>query len=171
MYFLWNASLLSFSASKQLQFSLTSHANSLCFNIVQNKTASVFTRAELRQGGLTIPLGSSIFFHFLENLWFLRMKLRSSQLFSIQKPFFVTFATSPAFGLPCYIPPSWCFLDAVTLPSVSAEPVYGGPRGLGRLGLVPSRYSPGPKWCVAWQQQFPVEVGARFFGQPALTEK
>lgn len=31
MYFLWNASLFSFSASKQLLFSHTSHANSLCF--------------------------------------------------------------------------------------------------------------------------------------------
>jgi len=110
---------------------------------------SVFTRAELHEGGLTILLGSSSFFYFLENLWFLRTKILSSRLFPMQKTFFVTLTISPTFGLPCCIPHSWCSLGTVALPSGSAELVYGVPRDLGRLGLVPSGYSPGAKCCVA----------------------
>lgn len=84
---------------------------------------------------------------------------------------FVTLTMTPTLGLPNYIPSHWCFLEAVPLPSVSTELVYGVlRRDLGRQGLVSSGYSPGSKCCVAWQQQLPVRWEDAFLGQPPLMD-
>lgn len=92
----------------------------------------------------------SLLIFLKKTLWFLRMKLLSSQPFPMQN--YLTIF--PIFSLPCYTHHGVSLM--LWLPSVSAELVYGCTGESGEIGAGPRWYSPAPKYCVACQQQLPV---------------
>lgn len=164
-----NVSLPSFSVCSFPELHMQIHS---VFNIVQSKTPS----------GLCIHKSCALWrwadntaqilelFPFSGKLLLSQDEILFPSALLNVKIFLCNLTTSSTFGLPCYVPPSCCFSDAVALPSVSAEPVYGELRDLGILGLVPGGYSPGWKHCVN-DSSSSCEVETRFLGQPALIGK